>query len=287
METEFFIAYCSPAGSTKHVADVIRNQLLQLNDMVYLLDLGADKDWSEFIKQIESRIRNDKQLCLFIGSPVYISRCIPPVMEFIELLPNVTSGYAVPFITWGGGTSGIALWEMGKALIEKGYKIVGAAKVLAVHSILWEVGDAIGGGRPNAADDRIIIDMVKNLDVNLKNKKINPIDIDVLDYLPVGRKDVIKSKDFVTSKQRLPIKEVDETKCTQCGECQDNCPVDAIDLNPYPQFKEGCICCFNCKRLCPEHAINAGLSALIERLKKRMSESYDKPYTRVFMNNST
>jgi ferredoxin len=251
------------------------------------LDLGVIKDWSKFIIQIKSSEKDNKQICILIGSPTYFSHCIPPVMEFIELLPNVKSSYAIPFITWGGGTSGVALWEMGKALIDKGYTLTGAAKVLAVHSILWEAGDSIGGGRPNADDDTIIIDMVKKLNAGLNNDQIKPIDIDVLDYQPKERSEELKKIDFETSKQRLPKKSVDETRCNQCGECQNNCPVAAIVLNPYPEFQEGCICCFNCMRFCPERAINADLSGLIERLKKRRPICHDEPYTRVFMNDST
>ena len=44
---------------------------------------------------------------------------------------------AVPFVTWGQACSGIALWQMAAALKNKGFKIAGAAKVLAEYSILF------------------------------------------------------------------------------------------------------------------------------------------------------
>jgi uncharacterized protein (DUF362 family)/NAD-dependent dihydropyrimidine dehydrogenase PreA subunit len=51
----------------------------------------------------------------------------------------------------------------------------------------------------------------------------------------------------------VPIKE----KCTQCGVCEEHCPMGAIKLNPYPQVNpEKCISCFCCMELCPNSALD-------------------------------
>ncbi|MHB1419457.1 MAG: DUF362 domain-containing protein [Bacillota bacterium] len=49
-----------------------------------------------------------------------------------------------------------------------------------------------------------------------------------------------------------------EEKCIQCGDCQVNCPAEAIDLNPFPVVNtEKCITCYCCVELCTEGAMEA------------------------------
>jgi ferredoxin len=44
--------------------------------------------------------------------------------------------------------------------------------------------------------------------------------------------------------------------CTKCGICEERCPVEAIKMNPYPEFNyDKCIQCFCCHELCPSGAI--------------------------------
>jgi len=48
-----------------------------------------------------------------------------------------------------------------------------------------------------------------------------------------------------------------EEKCTQCGVCEEHCPVGAISLNPYPVVDpEKCISCFCCMELCAQNAMD-------------------------------
>jgi uncharacterized protein (DUF362 family) len=49
-----------------------------------------------------------------------------------------------------------------------------------------------------------------------------------------------------------------EDKCRQCGDCEQNCPAQAIAMNPYPEIDPGkCISCFCCAELCLEGALEA------------------------------
>jgi len=59
--------------------------------------------------------------------------------------------------------------------------------------------------------------------------------------------------------ERLTLKrpKVDESLCTGCGTCVDECPAGALDLEEsYPQVDpDKCIVCFCCQEKCPERAI--------------------------------
>ncbi|MFX0138547.1 MAG: DUF362 domain-containing protein [Candidatus Hodarchaeota archaeon] len=80
-------------------------------------------------------------------------------------------------------------------------------------------------------------------------------------------------------------------KCTKCLTCQDNCPVDAIDVEADPPEiqKEKCIFCWFCEKLCPEEAIEADWSSArklfkgnlrryIKELKKAEEQGKFRPY---------
>lgn len=57
-----------------------------------------------------------------------------------------SSQFDVPFVTWGGACSGISLYEMGKELLNKRFTVLGAAKILAVHSLMWQLENPLGKG---------------------------------------------------------------------------------------------------------------------------------------------
>lgn len=51
---------------------------------------------------------------------------------------------------------------------------------------------------------------------------------------------------------------VDNDKCTGCGTCVDNCPVDVFEIKDekcIPANAEECLVCRACEVQCPESAI--------------------------------
>jgi len=46
-----------------------------------------------------------------------------------------------------------------------------------------------------------------------------------------------------------------DDQCILCGECAENCPAEAITLEPEFSVNEKCITCFCCVELCPEGAL--------------------------------
>ncbi len=155
---KIFIVYFSPAGSTRHVAKIIEKQFQGIGAEVSSFDLAecSNDVATEISQQGEA---SEGKSCLFIGSPVYVSHAVPLVMDCIAGLKENADAFAVPFVTWGGACSGISLYEMGKELINKRFTLLGAAKILALHSLMWQLEDPLGKGHPDADDDR----MVENL----------------------------------------------------------------------------------------------------------------------------
>jgi ferredoxin len=244
-----------------------------------VVNLSREPDIPFILSQLPAAKDN---LCLYIGSPVYATHPVPPVMEFLKCLPAAEGGYAVPFVTWGGVTSGIALQLMGRELQARGYTLLGAAKVLARHSMMWACEDAQGLGHPDTADEHMIGELVDIVCAKLKFPDPPALSISQLDYQPEDRRELMKTFGIQAARVLMPERRLERERCTGCGLCVENCPVHAVELTPYPEFGPACIYCFNCVRLCPEQALTADLSANMKRIRT-MAERFREPEgTRIF-----
>ena len=258
------IVYCSPNGSTRHVAEVIAERLSGHGDSVEAFDLGIQDER----ERLEARLRDmPSPMCLWVGSPVYVDHTVPPVELFLRRLPGGSGCYAVPFITWGGVSSGVALAEMGQILLQRGHVLLGAAKVLAVHSSMWQSSRPLGAGHPGLEDDAAIRKLVDSVHGKLSADVVVPLPLEALDYQPHAVKEEAAGKSIAIAKQAYPELAVDVEKCVQCGECAARCPTAAIRLDPYPQFGEECFICLKCVRECPQGAIPLDMSAAEERIR--------------------
>ncbi len=274
---QFCIVYISPAGTTRHVAGVIESKLTTLGSRVSVFDLGRGE-----AEKARSAISGSEGLCLFIGSPVYACHAVPAVMQFMESLPTVGNGYSVPFVTWGAVTSGIALEEMASALQRKGLPPVAGASVVAQHSLMRQCEHPLGEGRPGSRDDSLIEELVSEASSRMRSEPPQTAALDVFRYQPDAARDQMRQLSLDAARQALPPKQLKKDRCTSCGLCAQECPVDAITCDPYPSFGRSCILCYTCVHVCPEQAIAADLSPMEEWLRKRSGDAGEQALTRVF-----
>jgi len=273
-----FIVYFSPAGSTRHIARVMEKRFRELGIEPSLFDLAEN---SELSQAISEQIRGHS--CLIVGSPVYVSHAAPPIMQFIAGLPPDTTAYAVPFVTWGGASSGIALFEMARELQRGGFRILGAAKVMAVHCLMWQLEDPMGKGHPNSEDERMVQELIDEINKNMQSRSSRGIDLSDLAYQKEEVHAEMEKMTLEIAKAHMPIREVDEESCNQCEICAEVCPTASVAFAPYPVFGESCIYCFSCMRTCPEGAIKANLSEIWQRIRDRAAFFQERPYTKIFL----
>ncbi len=152
--------------------------------------------------------------------PVYGGR-VPDIM--IKQLEKITSDNtpAVIIAVYGNRAYEDALLEMQNILSEKGFIVIAAAAFIANHSIMTKVA-------VNRPDNKDI----------LETEKLNlPGDFPYREY------------------NGIPLKPTGDSKCTACGACVQNCPVNAIPAeNPRKTDKTKCITCMGCAAICPQNA---------------------------------
>ncbi len=277
-----YVVYCSPAGTTRHLGEVLVRSLEGTAERVVVCELGRRRSREEEV--LADIAEASGRVVVFVGSPVYSSHALPLVMDFIARLPRRPEAYAVPFVTWGGATSGLALSEMGMALGKAGCGLVGAAKVVAVHSLMWEADEPLAAGHPDSEDDRLVGELAATVAANLLQPRPRLLDPAVLDYQPAAAAAVMARQNLALARQTLPARKVDESCCNGCGVCVESCPVGALVLDPLPVCDENrCIVCFNCVRLCPERAFAVDLGPIHEHIRQRAAHFAEKPLSEIFL----
>ena len=220
-----------------------------------------------------------------MGSPVYAFHAVPVIMNFLNNLPDAAGKPAILFVTYGQVNSGTALYEMGQVLNGKGYSIAGAAKIMAQHSMLWQSEDPLGKGRPDESD----LEAVELLVEAALPKIADPqnaefLSLADLNYQPPKIRELAAQRSIDALRQIIPPIKLNEEACTQCGICADNCPERNIKLNPYPQFGDACIFCFNCMQICEPFALSNDIFKFIEAdLRKRTEEFGEPAETRIWI----
>ena len=110
----------SPSGHTLQAANIFKEELERKGAHVQLVNTTKNPNYlneSSIKKQLEADL--DAHDLLLIGGPIYAGHMEGHILRIIKQLPGVGGKFgalAVPFATYGGVHSSVALEEMGKLL---------------------------------------------------------------------------------------------------------------------------------------------------------------------------
>jgi Fe-S-cluster-containing hydrogenase component 2 len=192
-----------------------------------------------------------------------------------------------------GSLIGNTFFRTAKGLYNKGFLVVGAFDTYASSSIQFYPTPMHTEGHPDELEFKQAFDFGKSI-------------CDTSKRVQEGEYHLIPEFEFVSDtwwayesenltldvlKKISPEFKINKDKCIKCLTCQENCPVDAIDIDADPPEiqQEGCIYCWGCEKLCPEGAIEANwdlmrkgakpnLLKYIQVLEKAEEQGKFRPY---------
>ena len=253
----------SPSGNTLKVAKMLEEYLLENNVRVQIVDITRIKEifrYRTFGQYLRDHVEEHDVLC--IGSPVYAHHLHYNVQDLIKSLPPVGNGwgrFSIPFITYGGINSGIALQEAGNLLKKTGRIPIAGMKINSQHSLtkLPQISVKVNEGMPGNE----IGPLIKELSHKLLNGEeyVDASKEFCYQKLKVRIKAKTIFREKLWQKHLYPKQVIDLEKCIHCGRCATNCPVqriEMIDKKPtIPKGSPGCIHCGLCVSHCPSNAI--------------------------------
>lgn len=233
--------YFSPYGGTQKNAELIINSICE--NAGFSPEIKAVTETLDLLRAPLSETKTVENDCLLIVCvPVYAGRVPAPAKEMLTRLKGQNTP-AMAVVVYGNRDYDDALTELTDLLNENGFQVIGAAALLAEHSIFPEVAK----GRPDDADGAYIDSFVKRFAKKLQDMQS--------EKLSDGARIEVKGQRPYKEPGAVPIKPQVSKKCNNCGICAGLCPVSAIDKADCRKFdKERCISCAACIRNCPRQA---------------------------------
>jgi ferredoxin len=260
------IVVFSPSGNTLKVATMLQEELINHENEVQLLDITRNQKvfktdgLQDFLV---NHLKEHDVLC--IGGPVYAHHLHYNVKRIIQSLPKTGDRWsrpAIPFVTYGTISSGIALHEAAVLLEKSGRITVYGMKVAAFHCMSRLLSIPVGQGLPDKRSLPVIAELAERIDSLPKMNGDELRDITpVLDYQTLlGRmKAKLIFRERFWHRHIYPKLEMNRSLCILCGQCVKVCPVQHWELarNIVAADKRtDCIHCGECIHVCPTQAIS-------------------------------
>ncbi|MFX1258622.1 MAG: EFR1 family ferrodoxin [Promethearchaeota archaeon] len=256
------IIYFSQTGNTKKIAKKIRKGILKSGNECELVR----------IKDVNKKNLENIDL-IGIGTPTFLYREPRNIKKFIQELDEMNGKHCFLFCTHGSQI-GNTFYYMNEELNKKGFVVINTFDSYASSSLQFYPYPMHTTGHPDEIELNDAVEFGKKIcDVSNRIKRGE------LKLLP--KFELISDTWWASESNKLtldvlrkisPKFKINVDKCTKCLKCQENCPVDAIDIEASPPQiqKEGCIFCWFCEKSCPVNAIEADWSYWKENSKKNL-----------------
>ncbi|MBU2549162.1 MAG: EFR1 family ferrodoxin [Proteobacteria bacterium] len=247
----------SQTGHTRKVAECIQRGIAEAAGPCDLVELSA----------VDTASLADYDL-VGLGCPVFYYKEPFNVRDFIESLPELPGKHWFFFCTHGA-VLGNTFHSVKDRLNPKGIVVIGYHDTYADGVIPFYPYPVLTSGHPDAVDLEQAVAFGR--DIASRRARIAAGEVDILPELEPASQEVVEhaqalSMEFMDG--MFPRLSIDADRCIQCQTCEMACPVGGIDvLAEPPRLQSPCIYCWNCVKTCPESAIRADWSMMVEVAK--------------------
>lgn len=211
---------------------------------------------AEDYRNINQESLRDIEL-LVIGTPVFYGDIPVNMRQWLLSLPSLMGIPAAAYVTCGGKGGGYYSTDCNVlALLRKKGAIpldMAAFHNMSTFTPTWSWGGRkltlAYGDLPNEKTYESVRSFAKVL---LGEAETDPIPVLAMEAVPIGAiarvaQHLIK---FMITKHRI-----DKSSCSECGICEQKCPVQVIDCHEKTVMTKRCIACFGCVNTCPTGAL--------------------------------
>jgi len=258
-------SFCfSQTGNTKKLAEAISG---------VFSDRGHDSEVRPIPKSHPENAREAD--VIGVGTPVHYWTLPLPVDRWLDRLPQGEGKPAYAFTTYGHVYGGNTLYELARALSDKGYRLVGGVQAPAEHNYptLQRKSPEFGKGTPG----RETISRVREYAGTIV-EKAEKEDAEV----PVGafhnRRSLLNLLDSLVPMSSkigsMPDILFERESCVGCGTCTRLCPLSAIQIVGGRALRgKECIKCWQCVEHCEGKALKVEYEGgeRVIRMAKRMA----------------
>jgi NAD-dependent dihydropyrimidine dehydrogenase PreA subunit/flavodoxin len=285
------VIYYSVSGSTRKIAQAIHKGMGQITDQCDIVALqGANG-----VPGMKMGHLLEYDL-IGIGSPVWRSTMTPNVMNFINTVPsrewqfifeeNFTRTFKPEekqqyfFFMTHGKSPGPAAERTWKALNDRGLTVIGwddwyGNALMAYAQKPWQTQ-----GHP----DEISLQQAEEFGKQMveRSRRISAGEVNLIPQMPTGKEYLeLYGPPFEPENYAKWIKhhygiKIDPEKCIQCGICEQNCPMGAIDLGAENPILPNCMYCTTCELVCPVGAVDINLAGVKKDRGATKEEIYAK-----------
>jgi flavodoxin/ferredoxin len=248
------IIYFSQTSNTRKIAECIYDGIINAKSECNLKTLN----------DVEPTSLSDYEL-IGIGSPVFWYKEPFNVQDFLESLPEQNGRHWFVFCTHGN-IIGDFFPSVTKKLNKKGATVIGFHNTYANITVPFYPRPSYTSGHPDSYD----FEQAKAFgrEIVERSQKINQNDDDLIpEPGPVSSEEWIQESKALTKeaiKQFMPEFTINTDTCIQCHECEENCPVQGIDIEAEPpRIQDPCIYCWRCVTICPTLSVEADWEPLV------------------------
>lgn len=270
----------SPSGHSLKAAEIIKKRCQEHSATVKLINLTGQHDllFEQHRKENLREALGEYDL-LFIGGPIYAGHMERNILNAIKNLPKpdaTHSNLVVPYATYGGAHSSVALEEMGTRLKKKKYKSILGIKIAAEHTLTATFSKVMNPGKPDKEEEEIIYTAVdRAFSICSKGRKQAVDQSKSFKYTPLKWRMVLK---FATQEKihgKFKQVKINADKCQNCKRCILKCPVNMFYFKDnkvqMAMDNERCILCAECYHVCPFDAIE---HSYMDMAKKRLQDGH-------------